>query len=147
MSSSIFSCTVFLYKVFAQNPQNVLEHCFSRLRPMKREWSADFKAKSLQKSKGCSPQPVHSWISEKRSKAKERAMMWGGEKYKVRRKGECLYSTSDTPEPEFLNILKWQLGWKCECKVSNKSPEILNVKFKCVSLKSIFMFFVTVYTK
>jgi hypothetical protein len=34
------------------------------------------------------------------------------------------------PEPEFLNILKWQLGWKCECKVSKKVSRYFKYKMQ-----------------
>ncbi len=33
-------------------------------------------------------------------------------------------------EPEFLNIFKWQLGWKCDFKASEKFADIFNKKCK-----------------
>ncbi len=39
--------------------------------------------------------------------------------------------TDGKTEPEFLNILKWQLGWNYECKIPNKSLDILDIKCKC----------------
>jgi hypothetical protein len=38
-------------------------------------------------------------------------------------------------EPEFSNTLKWQLGWKYKCKVSNKSA---NIQFKLLTYLELF---------
>ncbi len=43
-----------------------------------------------------------------------------------------------SPGPEFLNILKWWLGWRCECKASKRVFRYFNIKFKCRIIQSIF---------